>query len=191
MPDSDRPAAGPRRLRADAQRNLDALLDAARGVFEESGVEAPGQDIADRAGVGIGTMYRHFPRRSDLVAAVMAGEIDACAGSAELLAASDRPGNALQTWVNQYTNLVATKRGFAAALNSDDPALQGIGPYVRERLEPALQTLLDAARQSGYIHSDLSAKHVITGVALLCHPVPNESASFTQELVAVFLDGLR
>ncbi|GAA4676434.1 TetR/AcrR family transcriptional regulator [Frondihabitans cladoniiphilus] len=189
--ESETASAAPRRLRADAQRNLDAVLDAAKAVFAESGVDAPGQEIADRAGVGIGTMYRHFPKRSDLVAAVMASEIDACADAARTIAADSSPGDALKAWVRLYTDLVATKRGFAAALNSDDPALLEVGPHVREHLEPALETLLEAARRAGAISSELSAKHVITAVALLCHPVPDEDVAFTHDLVDVFLDGLR
>ena len=180
-----------RRRRSDAQQNAAAILDAATTVFARSGVDAPAKEITDLAGVGVGTMYRAFPRRSDLVAAVMASEIDACADSAAALAVDTDPGAALAKWVEGYTELVATKQGFAAALNSDDPALHEIGPYVRERLEPALQTLLDAARQAGDIRSELSAKHVITAIALLCHPVPDEDVSFNHDLVAVFLKGLR
>ncbi|WP_239451874.1 TetR/AcrR family transcriptional regulator [Frondihabitans sp. PAMC 28766] len=136
-------------------------------------------------------MYRHFPRRSDLVAAVMANEIDACADAAVTLAATAEPGVALMTWVEKYIELVATKRGFAAALNSGDPGLHDIGPYVRERLEPALQTLLDSARKAGDIHSETTATELIVAIALLCHPVPDEDTAFNRSLIRVFLQGLR
>lgn len=187
------PVAGraPRRLRVDAQRNLDALLEAAKTVFAESGVDAPGQEIADRAGVGIGTMYRHFPRRSDLVAAVIANEIDACADAASVLAARYPPAQAVATWVQQFTELVGTKRGLAAALHSDDPSLEGLSDHVRRRLEPALEQLLDAARSAGAIRADVGAKDVIFAVALLCQPVADEGPGYNQRMVAVFLDGLR
>ena len=72
----------PRRLRADAQRNIGSLLAAAKAVFGTSGVDAPAKEIADQAGVGVGTLYRHFPQRSDLVKAVFQREVDACADAA-------------------------------------------------------------------------------------------------------------
>ncbi len=81
-----------RRVRADAQRNLDTLLEAAKAVFATSGVDAPVREIAEKAGVGIGTVYRHFPQRSDLIAAVFRREIDACAEAAPILAAEYEPG---------------------------------------------------------------------------------------------------
>lgn len=181
----------PRRLRVDAQRNLDALLMAAKAVFAASGVDAPGQEIADRACVGIGTMYRHFPRRSDLVAAVMANEIEACAAAAPVLAAQNPPAEALAKWVQQLTELIGTKQGLAAALHSDDPSLEGLADHVQRTLEPALGTLLDAARSAGAMRSDVAAKDVIFAVALLCQPVPGTGLGYNQRMVEVFLDGLR
>ena len=83
------------RVRIDAQRNIDALLQAALEVFSTSGVDAPVREIAEKAGVGIGTFYRHFPQRADLVAAVFRHEIDACADAAPALAAEHEPGEAL------------------------------------------------------------------------------------------------
>ncbi|BDZ50756.1 TetR family transcriptional regulator [Frondihabitans sucicola] len=179
-----------RRQRSDAQQNAIAVVKAAKEVFARGGVDAPAKEITDLAGVGVGTMYRHFPRRSDLVAAVMANEIDACADAAQALATAAKPGEALTQWAELYFDLVATKRGLAAALTSDDPGLQEIGPSVRDRLEPALQSLLDAARRTGAIHSELEAKGVITALALLCHPVPDEGVDFNRRLIAVFLNGL-
>src|SRR3954468_20286786 len=79
-------------VRADAQRNIDALLEAALTVFATSGVDAPVREIAEKAGVGIGTVYRHFPQRADLVAAVFRHEIDACADAASALATEHGPG---------------------------------------------------------------------------------------------------
>lgn len=188
--DPSNPGSSPRRLRADAQRNLDALLEAAREIFAESGIAAPGQEIADRAGVGIGTMYRHFPKRSDLVAAVLTNEIDACAAAAAALAEENPPGEALKKWIQRFTELVATKRGLAEALHSDDAALEGLAPYVRERLEPALQSLLDAVAKAGASRPRLDAGDVIIAVALLCHPVPDQDSTYNQRLVDVFLAGL-
>jgi AcrR family transcriptional regulator len=119
----------PRRLRADARRNIDSLLQAATTVFATSGVDAPPKGIADLAGVGVGTLYRHFPRRSDLVKAVVQREIDACAEAGPALSASNTPGAALAKWLQRYTELLANKRGLATALHSGDPAFDGLPDY--------------------------------------------------------------
>ena len=103
-----------RRVRADAQRNLHSLLEAALAVFATSGVDAPVREIAVRAGVGVGTFYRHFPQRSDLIVAVFRHEIDACADAAPVLAAEHEPGEALALWMQRYADFIATKRGLAS-----------------------------------------------------------------------------
>src|SRR4029077_16486049 len=100
-------------LEADAQRNIDALLEAAKAVFGASGVDAPVRAIAEKAGVGVGTVYRHFPHRADLIAAVFRRELDACADASPILAAEHERFEA---------TFVATKRGLAKALHSGDPA---------------------------------------------------------------------
>ena len=128
----------PRRLRADAARNIDSLLEAAKAVFATSGVDAPAKEIADLAGVGVGTLYRHFPQRSDLVKAVFQREVDACADAAPALAAANEPAAALARWLHRYTEFLATKRGLAAALHSGDPAFDALPGYFAARLEPAL-----------------------------------------------------
>src|SRR5882672_7237461 len=120
--DARRKAAHPRAIRSDAQRSMNALLEAALAVFATSGVDAPVREIAEKAGVGIGTVYRHFPQRADLVAAVFRHEIDACADAAAHLAAEYGPGEALARWMQRYTAFIATKRGLATALHSGDPA---------------------------------------------------------------------
>src|ERR1700761_3648423 len=101
----------PRRLRADAQRNIDSLLEAAKKVFAASGVDAPAKEIADLAGVGVGTLYRHFPQRSALVKAVLQRGIDACADAGPALSAEHEPGTSLDLWLQRYTEFLATKRG--------------------------------------------------------------------------------
>ena len=166
--------------RADAQRNLDALLEAAKAVFGASGVDAPVREIAARAGVGIATVYRHFPQRSDLVAAVFRREVDACAAAAPALARAHEPGEALARWLRRYTAFIATKRGLAAALHSGDPAFESLPAYFRQRLEPALQSLLDAAVSAGQIRDDVEAYELLRAVGNL---------SIT--MVDLLIDGLR
>ncbi|MCJ1712787.1 TetR/AcrR family transcriptional regulator [Microbacterium sp. M1A1_1b] len=176
-------------MRADARRNLDALVDAARQVFADDGVDAPAKRIADRAGVGVGTLYRHFPQRSDLVVAVFHQAVEACADAAPELSAAHAPDEALALWLQRFTEFVATKRGLAAALQSGDPAFEGLHPYLMERLGGALTGLLDAASAAGTVQNDLDAPQLLRAVADLCHGAPTVEQS--QHLVGLLVDGLR
>ena len=187
----DAPERAPRRRRADAQRNIGSLLAAAKAVFGTSGVDAPAKEIADLAGVGVGTLYRHFPQRSDLVKAVLQHEIDACADAAPALAAAHEPGAALANWLHRYTEFLATKRGLATALHSGDPAFDALPGYFYQRLEPALGSLLDAAAATGEIRADISARDLLRAVALLCTPVSDEGIAYSQRMVTLLIDGLR
>src|SRR6201996_4008996 len=164
-------STAPRRLRADAQRNVDSLLEAAKTVFGTSGVDAPAKEIADLAGVGGGTLYRHFPQRSDLVAAVLERGIDACADAGPALSAEHPPGVALAMWLRRYTEFLATKRGLATALHSGDPAFDALPGYFYQRLDPPLPALLDAATASGEIRAGFSPADLLHAVANLSHPV--------------------
>ncbi|MGW5723037.1 TetR/AcrR family transcriptional regulator [Amycolatopsis sp. NPDC003865] len=180
----------PRRRRADAQRNVDALLDAAKRVFATSGVDAPAKEITDLAGLGVGTLYRHFPQRADLVAAVLQREIDVLADAGPAISAGHAPAAALREWLRRYTELVGTKRGLATALHSGDPAFDALPGYFMERMEPVLATLLEAAAAAGEVRADVSAKDLLHAVALLCQPVRGEDLTYNQRMVAVLADGL-
>ena len=183
---------GQRRPRADARRNAEALLDAAKAVFAGSGVDAPAKEIADAAGVGVGTLYRHFPHRADLVVAVFQREIDACAQAAPALAAENPPGVALEKWLYRLTEFVATKQGLAAALHSGDPAFDDLPAIFMGRFVPALQSLLTAATASGDIRVSISAEELIPAVAQLCHtPAGVQSINQSQRMVAILVNGLR
>ncbi len=184
-------ARAPRRLRADAQRNIEALLQAAKAVFGTSGVDAPAKEIADRADVGVGTLYRHFPQRSDLVKAVFKHAVDACADEASALAAVYGPGEALEQWLYRYTEFLATKRGLVPALHSGDPAFEALPEYFRERFGPALGSLVDAAAASGEIRADISAEEILYAVANLCHTVTDHGPGYSQRMVGLLIDGLR
>ena len=188
------PGAGelaPRRLRADAQRNIDSLLEAAKTVFGTSGVDAPAKEIADLAGVGVGTLYRHFPQRSDLVKAVLQREIDACADAAPALSAAHGPGAALANWLHRYTDFLALKPGLAAALHSGDPAFDELPGYFWQRFGPALGTLLEAATACGEIRANISPKDLLYAIASLCLPMGDEGVAYSQRMVALLIDGLR
>ncbi len=178
--------------RADAQRNLDALLGAAKAVFGESGVDAPVREIARRAGVGVATVYRHFPQRSDLVVAVFRREVDTCADAAHRLASDHPPSEALVLWLRQYTTFIATKRGLAASLHSGDPAFDALPGYFRQKLEPALRSLLDAAVEAGQIRGGVAPYELLWAVANLCVTSgPVSDASQSRRMVDLLIDGLR
>src|SRR3954454_16125201 len=189
--DAAREAPQSRPVRADAQRNIDALLAAALAVFVTSGVDAPVREVAEKAGVGIGTVYPHFPQRADLVAAVFRREIDACADAAPLLAAEHNPGEALAKWMQRYAAFIATKRGLAAALHSGNPDFDPLPAYFQARLLPAFQTLLDAAVSAGEVRADVDANDLLTAVASLCTQSYNSGTDHARRMVALLVDGLR
>lgn len=180
-----------RRVRADAQRNIDVLLQTALAVFASSGVDAPVREIAEKAGVGVGTVYRHFPRRSDLIAAVFRREIDACADAAPVLAAGHEPGEALARWMQRYAAFIATKRGLATALHSGDPAFESLPAYFETRLVPALRTLLEAAAAAGQVRGDVEPDELLNAVARLCMQARDEKPGHAERMVALLTDGLR
>ncbi len=178
-------------MRADARRNFEALVGAAKTVFSRSGVEAPAKEIADAAGVGVGTLYRHFPRRSDLVVAVFTHEVDACADAAGPLADENPPFEALALWLFRFTEFVSTKHGLAQALHSGDPAFDELPAHFRARFGPALTTLLTAASDSGAVRTELSTDELLYAVARLCQPIGDAAEGQSRRLVGVLINGLR
>jgi AcrR family transcriptional regulator len=189
--DAGREVPTSRPVRADAQRNLDALLKAALAVFATSGVDAPVREIAEKAGVGVGTVYRHFPERSDLIAAVMRREIDACADDAATLSAEREPFEALANWMQRYAAFVTAKRGLAKALHSGDPAFNSLPGYFDQRLRPALRTLLEAAAAAGEIRAEVDADDLLSAVPSLCKSDHNAGPGRAERMVALLVDGLR
>ena len=176
-------------LRADARRNYDTLIDAARAVFAVSGVDAPIKEIADRAGVGVGTFYRRFPKRSNLIVAVFRREVDECAHAGAILAAEHEPFDALRRWIGRLLDLIVTKRGLAAALHSGEPAYAELRDDFEARLVPSLDDLLE--RASADIHADISAAELWSAVARLCAPASVDDFDPTRRMVDLLINGLR
>jgi AcrR family transcriptional regulator len=181
----------PRRKRADGLRKMDSLLQAAMEIFAKSGVDAPVREIAERAGVGLGTVYRHFPQRSDLIVAVFKSQMDACADAASVIASKYEPGEALARWMQRYVDFIATKRGLAAALHSGDPAYSALPGYFDKRLRPALRTLLDAAVRAQVVRPAIEADDLLRAVATLCHGSHGEEPAYARRMVELLVDGLR
>ncbi|MEX3982111.1 TetR/AcrR family transcriptional regulator [Paraburkholderia sp. EG287A] len=180
-----------RPVRADARRNIDTLLRTALDVFETSGIDAPVREIAQKAGVGVGTIYRHFPQRSDLVVAALCSEVDACADAGSELAATLGAGEALLEWVDRYVEFVTKRRGLAAALNSGDPAFKALPLYFLQRLRPVVQSLLDTATAAGEIRRGVQPDELLCAVGALCAPLECPDPLDARRLVGLFIDGLR
>ena len=190
MDDVTNPQSGATRpVRADAQRNLDALLEGAKAVFASLGVDAPVREIAERAGVGVATVYRHFPTRAQLIAAVFRREIDACVDLATSLAAEHGPADALALWMQRFALFMSTKRGLSAALHSGDPAYEGLQQHFTGRLMPALDILLAQAVAAGEIRGGIAAHELLDAVARL--GVKGADDRQGARMVALLVDGLR
>ncbi|MBA4864711.1 TetR/AcrR family transcriptional regulator [Streptomyces sp. PSKA54] len=193
MNDSDKGAghAAPSQ-RKDARRNKATLLDAAAAVFVTSGVEAPVRDIAAKAGVGLGTIYRHFPTRADLIIAVYRHQVDACAEAGPaLLATSPTPHAALGQWINLFVDFLVTKHGLAAVLQSDSTGFDTLHAYFLDRLVPVCTQLLDAAAVAGEIRSDIDAYELMRGVGNLCIGADSDPRYDARRMVELLIAGLR
>ena len=147
--------------------------------------------VATRAGVGMGTLYRHFPQRADLIAAVFRHEIDTCAAAAMTLAAQHRPIDALTAWMQHYASFISTKRGLASALHSGDPAFDALPTYFERHLCPALQGLLDAAAAAGQVRADVAPYDLLSAVGCLGMRAGAGSDDQTRRMVTLLVDGLR
>ncbi|MFF4926506.1 TetR/AcrR family transcriptional regulator [Kitasatospora xanthocidica] len=183
------PSAGSRA--AGAQRTRQSLLAAAAQVFVEQGVQAPIRDIAGRAGVGLGTVYRHFPSRAELVVAVYRHQVDECAQLAADLAGSPRPGEALERWMDAFVEFLVTKHGLGAALQSEDPGLQSLHSLMLDTLVPACASLLDAAAARGELDPDVTAYTLMRAVGNLCILGPGYDREHARAMVSRLLAGCR
>ena len=181
----------PRRQRTDAQQKRAALLKAAMEVFAASGVDAPVRAIAGKAGVGAGTLYRHFPQRSDLIRAVFQSRVDTCVAAAEALSREYEPGDALAHWMQRYVDFIATKRGLAAVLHSGDPAYSALPQYFIAHLVPALEGLLQQAVAAGRVRPGVDAGDLLHAVANLCRVSSEQEPAYSRRMVALLVDGLR
>jgi AcrR family transcriptional regulator len=190
--DGDATAAQPRPV-GRPRRSQQALLDAAAEVFVESGVDAPVREIAAKAGVGVGTVYRHFPTRPELVVAVYRHQVEACAEAGpRLLAESATPEGALRTWVALFVDFLVTKHGLATALHGDAAGSDALHSYFVDRLVPVCGSLLTAARadlgRSGE-EAALDGYSLLKGVGNLCIGAASDSSYDADRLVQALISG--
>ncbi|TQS26743.1 TetR/AcrR family transcriptional regulator [Microbispora sp. KK1-11] len=183
---------GAKPLRADARRNRERLLDVAVRAFSQDGPDVTLDAIAKEAGVGIGTLYRHFPTREALIEAAYRNELAKLCDAAAELADAMPPDVAMRTWMDRFVDYLATKRGMADALRA--VIASGANPYAhsRDRLLGAIGTLLDAGGRAGTLRRDVAAEDVLTGVNGVClatgEPAQREQAG---RLLDLLMDGLR
>jgi AcrR family transcriptional regulator len=181
-----------RKPRADALRNRDRLLDAARTVFSAGGPEASLEAVARTAGVGIGTLYRHFPTREALFEAVYRHEVEQLADLAERLKKQARPIEALRQWLRSIIKFVATKKGMSTALALAIAKDSDLVSYSSDRLTRAIGLLLEQAIAAGEIRSDVSPEDLLRAIVGMCytHDQPGWQKNVLR-LVDIFVDGLR
>jgi AcrR family transcriptional regulator len=179
------------RKRADARRNEEALLDAAASAFTASGVDVGVREIAAKAGVGVATIYRHFPTRADLIIAVYRHQVEACAAAGPaMLAEGGSPHAALGRWVHLFVDFLVTKHGLAHALRSDDAAFHRLHAYFIERLVPVCAELLEAAGAAGEIRPGEDALQLMRGIGNLCIGAENDPHYDARHLVDLVIAGL-
>lgn len=179
-------------MRADSIRNRDRLIGAATAIFSTGGSQASLGAVARQAGVGIGTLYRHFPTREALFEAVYRHEVDHLGELAETLARDGEPVEALRTWLQSNVRLVATKKGMIEALQLAAYGSSELKAYSTARLVRAIGLLLDRAAAAGEIRTDVSAEdllRVIIGIFYSQGAMDWQPAAL--RLVDVFVDGLR
>ena len=181
-----------RRPRADAVRNRERVLAAAKAVFSAGGPDASLEAVARRAGVGIGTLYRHFPTREALFEAVYRREVEQLGELADSLKGAAAPVEALRRWLRSNVEFVATKKGMSAALALAVHGSSELYAYTFDRLTKAVGALLDRAVAAGEIRADVSPEDVLRILAGMSymHDQPGWHKSVLR-LVDVFVDGLR
>ena len=178
------------RMRADARRSRAKLLEAATEAFAENGADAPLEDIARRAGVGIGTLYRHFPTRVDLQAAVYRSQVETVCAAADEYMVSAAPDQALASWLHAMAAYLATKRGLSRALvdalGRDSQLITSCWGAMNDTAE----RLMVRAQEAGMLRQDIKAVDVLRlvhGVVIATEQAPGE----TDRLLGLMLDGLR
>ncbi|RSM78467.1 TetR/AcrR family transcriptional regulator [Amycolatopsis sp. WAC 01375] len=180
-----------RPMRADARRNYERIVAVAKEAFTADGVDVPADDIAKRAGVGAGTLYRHFPTRDKLIEAVYRDEIDGLAQQAYDLLDELPPGKALETWLATHVIYVVEKHGLAMTLKASVDAGSEVFGWCQSRLRAAADTIVKAAQDEGVLRSDVTGVDILRLGHGLGSAASKASEEDTKRLLTIVLDGLR
>jgi AcrR family transcriptional regulator len=185
-------AIGARARRADAQRNVERLIAAAREAFAAHGPNAPLDDIARAAGVGAGTLYRHFPTRLALFEAVYRDSVERLCAEAERLASTDQPGDALVGWLKGFVGVVSQKRGLASALTDEGRASE-LFAQCHAMINATGGALLDRAKAAGAVRDDVALGDLLKMAKAFAHAAETspEGPALAERLLVLSMDGLR
>jgi AcrR family transcriptional regulator len=185
-------ASAPPKLRADAARNRARLIEAARGLFLSGppDAEVSLEQVAREAGVGIGTLYRHFPTRLDLLEAVYREEVDVLRQSADRLAAAHPPLEALERWLEVFVEYAATKKHIFHELIEATGRDSELITHSRATMTAAAEKMVGGAQEAGAIRTDVTAQDVIRLVGG-CTMMPNFDRAQLRRILTVVIDGLR
>jgi AcrR family transcriptional regulator len=186
------PATDVRPMRADARRNIERLIATAREAFATQGANAPLDDIARAAGVGSGTLYRHFPTRLALLEAVYRDSVERLCSEGDRLAATEPPADALIDWLRGFVTVVSEKRGLAAAL-SDEGRAQTLFGECHAMINASGAALLDRAKDAGAIRPEVPLADLLRmakAFAAAAESSP-EGSALAERLLALSMDGLR
>jgi len=183
-------ATAPRKLRADAQRNYDALIEAARASFRDADADTSLEEIAKRAGVGIGTLYRHFPTRLALLEGVYRDEVDELDRKTEALLESAEPDQVLDTWLDLFVDYATTKRALfhelVDAIGRDSELLT----HSRGVIENSASRVLAVAQEAGVIRTDIEFGDILR-LAGGCTMMPGSTPEQRARMLRVIIDGLK
>ena len=191
---TDQATQPPKALRADAQRNIERLLDAARARFAKEGPDASLDDIARDAGVGSGTLYRHFPTRVALLEAVYRDEVARlCAEGDRLLESDTEPGEALAEWLRVYVSFGAMKRGLMGPLTTALGQDSDLFSVCKTMVRATGGRLVEQAQKAGTIRDDVEISDVLTLASAISHAgeLTGEGSELSERLLTVAIDGLR
>jgi AcrR family transcriptional regulator len=183
-------ASSERPLRADARRNRERLVAAAREVLTARGSEASMEEIAKAADVGVGTLYRHFPRRIDLVEAVYREDVDALVSLAEQLSAGDGAWEGLTTWLAGFVRYAQSKRTFLTELHEAFEKNPDLALTSREKISSAAGLVLTRAQRAGFARSDVDQSDLMQLIGGMCM-ARNSTLTQNERLLTLVLDGLR
>ncbi len=182
--------SGERPLRADAQRNRTRILQAAESVFASEGIEVPVDLIAEKAGVGVGTLYRHFPTKEKLCEAILLERLAGLTADARALADADDPGAAFFGFLEHVVEEATAKRDLLVAVMGAGVAFDLAASEVKEDLRAAVDVLLARAMAVGAVRPDVTASAVMGLVSATCHAAAHDAAP-SQDLLGIVCDGLR
>jgi AcrR family transcriptional regulator len=179
-----------RPLRADAQRNYDRLIEVARETFTELGGDTPLEEVARRAGVGIGTLYRHFPNRLDLLESIYREDVDRLSAMARTVTAELEPWDAVVAWLEEFSMYAATKRVLLTEIVEVAGRDAEVLTHSRKVITEAADLVIGGAQRAGVVRKDIEFSDV-TRLVGGCTMMPGADAAQQKRMLRLVLDGLR